>query len=57
MSDNDVLSLDSFNHCECHNVILAFLTTLTHCSEGFKSFDTIITKSASSVTDYKFSPF
>ena len=35
------LSLDTIWRLIIPNVILAFFTALTHCFEGFKSFDTI----------------
>ena len=43
------LSLDTIWRSIIPNVILAFLTALTHCFEGFESFDTMIPKSVSSV--------
>ena len=38
------LSLDAIWRLIIPNVILAYLSALTHCFEGFKSFDTIIPK-------------
>ena len=57
-SDNGVYPLiRTIWHLIIANVALAFLTALTLCLECFKSFDTIIPKSVSSLTDCKMSPF
>ena len=48
-SGNGVLIHDTIWCFIIPNVILAFLTALTHCLDGIKSFDTILPKSGSSV--------
>ena len=47
-----ILSLDIICRLIIPSVILAFLTALAHCFEGFKSFEIITSKSVSSVTDF-----
>ena len=52
-----ILFLDCICHLIIPSVILASLTSLTHCFKSFKSFEIITHKLVSSVTDCKTSLF